>query len=47
MLGSWETTLEKAANIFTESINKAIEDMNTAISGGFGNLDYLKSAYEK
>ena len=47
LLDNWQGALEAAISAFEEAVSIAIESMEKALAGGFGNLSYLQTAYDQ
>lgn len=46
-LDAWQAALEKAQELYTQAIENIIKKFDESISGLFGSLDYLQSAFDR
>lgn len=47
LIGNFESALDAARTLFTNNVNRAISDMETAIAGSFESLAYMQSFYNQ
>ena len=46
-LNAWQAALEKAQELYTQAIENIIKKFDESVSGLFGSLDYLQSAFDR
>jgi hypothetical protein len=46
MMAQWEATLEAAAQAFEQAVDTSINAFEKAISGTYGSLDALQTAFD-
>lgn len=46
-LEAWQAALEKAQELYTKAIEDTVKAFEESVSGAFGTLDYLQSAFDR
>lgn len=46
-LNNWQEALQSVGKMFNDAVKIALDEMETALTGSFGNLSYLQEAYDQ